>query len=336
MEKRVTPVPRPRSVREMLEWVEDGKLAPVDAFAYLGPGPDGDAEAVESAEPAGKAPARPAVEESLRELDQLVGLAGVKELMRELRAFVEVQRRRARLGLASEPLVLHMIFKGNPGTGKTTVARVLGRVLRDMGVLQKGHLTEVERADLVGEYIGHTAQKTREQLRRALGGILFIDEAYALARGGEKDFGKEAIDTLVKAMEDHKDDLILILAGYRQEMERFIGSNPGLRSRFPIHITFPDYSVDELLNIADLMLSKRQYRLSDEARVELGQLLKAGLQREPVPSNARLVRNLIERSIRRQALRLVRQTSATRDELMLITKAELEGISPHEGMPDPW
>jgi len=335
MEKKGNTTPVPRTIREVLDWVEEGKLGLSDAFSYLGQSQLA-GEAAEQAEPVGKGPARAGKEDSLNELDQLVGLSGVKELIRELRAFVDVQGRRVRLGLATEPLVLHMIFKGNPGTGKTTVARVLGRIFRDMGVLQKGHLTEVERADLVGEYIGHTAQKTREQLRRAMGGILFIDEAYALARGGEKDFGKEAIDTLVKAMEDHKDEIILILAGYREEMERFIRSNPGLRSRFPIHITFPDYSVDELLSIADLMLRKRQYQLNDEARAQLSQLLKARAAREPIPSNARLVRNIIERCIRRQALRLVRQTDATRDELMLITRDELEGIGPDEGMPDPW
>ncbi|MEW6522069.1 MAG: AAA family ATPase [Bacillota bacterium] len=335
MEKKGGHDPRPKSLGEVLEWVEDGKVGPAGALVLF-------QEVSQVGEAAGrqelpaKGQVRPGIDESLSELDQLIGLGEVKELVRELRAFVEVQKRRARAGLATEPLVLHMIFKGNPGTGKTTVARILGRILRDMGVLQKGHLTEVERADLVGEYIGHTAQKTRDQLKRALGGILFIDEAYSLARGGEKDFGKEAIDTLVKAMEDHKDDLVLILAGYQEEMERFIRSNPGLRSRFPIHISFPDYSIDELLNIADLILKRRQYRLSEEARQQLSLLLKAGIQREPVPSNARLVRNIIERSIRRQALRLLHQADATREDLMLITKEELEGIKPDEGMLDPW
>ncbi|KKM13063.1 stage V sporulation protein K [Clostridiales bacterium PH28_bin88] len=145
--------------------------------------------------------ARQRVEEVIQELDSLVGLTSVKQLVGELRAFVEIQRRRARENLVTEPLVLHMIFKGNPGTGKTTVARILGKLFKEMGILAKGHLVEVERADLVGEYIGHTAQKTRDQIKKALGGVLFIDEAYSLARGGEKDFGKEAIDAMVKAMD---------------------------------------------------------------------------------------------------------------------------------------
>ncbi len=193
-----------------------------------------------------------------------------------------------------------------------------------MGVLARGNLVEVERADLVGEYIGHTAQKTREQIRRALGGILFIDEAYSLARGGEKDFGKESIDVLVKSMEDQKDNLILILAGYRQEMEWFLHCNPGLYSRFPIHISFPDYTVSELLKIGELMLKKRQYRMAPEAQTRLCSILdeqiKKGNQNE---GNARLVRNLIEKSIRKQALRLVKKARLTREELMAIQPEDL-------------
>jgi stage V sporulation protein K len=193
-----------------------------------------------------------------------------------------------------------------------------------MGVLAKGHLVEVERADLVGEYIGHTAHKTREQIKKAMGGILFIDEAYSLARGGDKDFGKESIDVLVKSMEDQKDNLILILAGYKQEMDWFLRSNPGLFSRFPIYIIFPDYSVDELLQIGDLMLNKRQYKLVPEAELTLRHVLEnqaeKGNQNE---GNARLVRNLIERAIRRQAVRLVKLNHLTRDELMKIRPEDL-------------
>jgi len=155
------------------------------------------------------------IKEIFKELEEMIGLNKVKTLIHELHAFVEIQKKREQENLAIEPLVLHMIFKGNPGSGKTTVARLIGKLFKEMGVLEKGHVVECERADLVGEYIGHTASKTKEMVRKALGGVLFIDEAYSLARGGEKDFGKEAIDTLVKAMEDHKDNLILILAGYR-------------------------------------------------------------------------------------------------------------------------
>ena len=183
---------------------------------------------------------------------------------------------------------------------------------------------EVERADLVGEYIGHTAQKTREQIRRALGGILFIDEAYSLARGGEKDFGKEAIDTLVKAMEDHKDQLLLILAGYETEMEGFLSTNPGLRSRFPIQIKFPDYTIMQLEAIAEKMLSEREYKLSKDGRAALRrQLVAASLSGELACGNARLVRNLIERAIRKQAVRLMQTGSSSREELMLITAGDL-------------
>jgi len=263
--------------------------------------------------------------EIMSELDALVGLFSVKKLIEEIYAFVEIQKLRYKEKLATEPLVLHMIFKGNPGTGKTTVARILGKLFKEVGVLPKGHLIEVERADLVGEFIGHTAHKTREQVKKALGGILFIDEAYSLARGGEKDFGKEAIDALVKAMEDHRGNLILILAGYQDEMDWFIETNPGIRSRFPIHITFSDYRVDELLDIANLMLKQRQYVLSEEARNYLRFLIDKEQRRHEHSGNARLVRNLIERAMRRQAVRLVRQNhNLTRNELMMITGKDLE------------
>lgn len=263
------------------------------------------------------------VQEVLAELDALVGLHDVKVLVREIRAYAEVQQWRQREGLVTEPLVWHMIFKGNPGTGKTTVARILGRLFKEMGVLPKGHLVEVERADLVGEYIGHTAQKTREQIRRAVGGILFIDEAYSLARGGARDFGKEAIDVLVKAMEDARDNLVLILAGYCREMDWFLEANPGLRSRFPIHLVFPDYTVGELLMIADLMLKQRQYVLSPGAREELRGILESTMRRHCYSGNARLVRNILERAIRRQALRLTNKGDFTRHDLMVIMKEDI-------------
>ncbi|HMM21660.1 MAG TPA: AAA family ATPase [Selenomonadales bacterium] len=179
--------------KDVLEAVEAGELPPVEAFKLLR---EMDSHAVTPGPEAAGAQQR--IEEILRELDNLIGLDKVKKLVREIYAFIEIQKYRQKERLVTEPLVLHMIFKGNPGTGKTTVARIMGKVFREMGVLARGHLIEVERADLVGEYIGHTAQKTREQLKRAYGGILFIDEAYSLARGGEKDFGKEAIDCMVK------------------------------------------------------------------------------------------------------------------------------------------
>ncbi len=274
------------------------------------------------------------VQEIMKEINQLVGLKSVKKLIHELYAYIEIQKIRQKEKLKSEPMVLHMIFKGNPGTGKTTIARLLGQLFKEMGVLSKGHIVEVERADLVGEYIGHTAKRTREQVKKALGGILFIDEAYSLARGGEKDFGKEAIDCLVKAMEDHKDNLILILTGYRREMERFIESNPGLRSRFPIHINFPDYTINELMGIAKLMLDQRQYSLTDEAKEQLRISIQERAMRHPHSGNARMVRNLIERAIRLQAVRLVNSNSSSfsREELITITAEDIANA--HDDLTD--
>jgi stage V sporulation protein K len=264
-------------------------------------------------------------ESVLQELNGLIGLSEVKKLVSEVSAYVQIQHRREKASLHTEQLVLHMIFKGNPGTGKTTIARIMGKLLYSMEVLSQGHLIEVERADLVGEYIGHTAHKTREQIKKAMGGILFIDEAYSLARGGTKDFGKESIDVLVKAMEDYKQDFVLILAGYKREMEWFLHSNPGLYSRFPIYITFPDYTVEELLQIGALMLKQRQYRLLPEARNVLRKILEEknslGSENE---GNARLVRNLIEKAIRRQAVRLVKRRHLTREELMLIRPEDFD------------
>lgn len=260
----------------------------------------------------------------LTELNSLVGMERIKDLVTEINAYITIQRERKRNSLASEPQVLHMIFKGNPGTGKTTVARILGRAFSKMGLLSKGHLVEVERADLVGEYIGHTAQKTRDTIKKALGGILFIDEAYSLARGGEKDFGKEAIDTLVKAMEDKKDDLILILAGYKDEMESFLRSNPGLRSRFPIHMEFPDYKIEELVEIGEAMLEKREYKFTIGAKSRVREILYEQVkQGDLAMGNARFIRNLVEKAIRKQAVRLARERVITRESLMTIERQDI-------------
>ncbi|MBS4026589.1 MAG: AAA family ATPase [Clostridia bacterium] len=264
------------------------------------------------------------IELILAELEGLIGLGNVKKLIYEIRAFVEIQRKRASKGLIAQPTVLHMIFKGNPGTGKTTVARILGRLFKELGVLHKGHLIEIERADLVGEYIGQTAQKTREQVKRSLGGILFIDEAYSLARGGEKDFGKEAIDNLVKAMEDYKDNLILILAGYKEEMDFFLQTNPGLRSRFPIHIDFPDYQLHELMNIALMMFKERQYYLTPDAETKLALAIqKKIIFGHRYSGNARMVRNIVEKSIRQQAVRLMQHIELSTDDLVSIMADDL-------------
>ncbi|ABY92905.1 AAA family ATPase [Thermoanaerobacter brockii subsp. lactiethylicus] len=261
-------------------------------------------------------------EEALKELNSLIGLNKVKEIIQEIYAFSQLQIKRKKEGLATEPIVLHMIFKGNPGTGKTTVARILGKLLKSIGVLEKGHVVEVERADLVGEYIGHTAHRVRENVKKALGGILFVDEAYSLARGGEKDFGKEAIDTLVKEMEDNRNKFILILAGYKHEMEYFLNTNPGLRSRFPIQIDFPDYTIDELLQIAEVMVKNRQYKLTESAKRKLMKILiRDDNSREM--GNARLVRNIIERAIRKQAVRVLNKINITKEDLITIDSIDI-------------
>ncbi|OWZ83089.1 AAA family ATPase [Natranaerobius trueperi] len=264
------------------------------------------------------------IKRSLDKLDRLVGLKKVKENLYEICAYIAIQEKRNQLNLSTESQSLHMLFLGSPGTGKTTVARILGEIFKDLNHLPEGHLVEVERADLVGEYIGQTAQKTKKQINNALGGILFIDEAYSLARGGSTDFGKEAIDTLVKAMEDYKDRLVVILAGYRDEMKSFLASNPGISSRFPIQIEFSDYNSEQLLEIADKMLEERQYLLDNKARQHLLEKLKLKLSNnEPNFSNARFVRNLLEKSIRRQAIRLINKPQVTRNDLIYLRAQDL-------------
>ncbi|WP_324717781.1 AAA family ATPase [Carboxydochorda subterranea] len=318
----------------MLERVAEGRLSPAKALSLLSAG---QAPRLQAAGEAGAgAPAGPGPEGStslrdpdslqqvMGELHALIGLERVKRTIEELRAYVEIRQRRSSVGLASDPLVLHMAFIGNPGTGKTTVARLVGRMFKALGVLPKGHTVEVERADLVGEFVGHTAQRTREQIRKALGGVLFIDEAYSLARGGDKDFGKEAVDALVKAMEDHRHELVVVVAGYRTEMETFLRLNPGLRSRVPIVIDFPDYTGHELLQIADQMLKARQYRLSPEARERLAVLLlEERLNELQHFGNARLLRNILEAAVRRQAVRLQGRSHLTVDDLMLIRAQDI-------------
>lgn len=262
--------------------------------------------------------------DSIRELEKLVGLKEVKKTLAEVTAFSLIQNKRCQLNLKTSPTTLHMVFKGNPGTGKTTVARILGRLFNDIGILTKGHLIEVERADLVGEYIGHTAQKTKEMLKKSMGGIMFVDEAYTLAQGGEKDFGKEAIATMVKAMEDYRDNLIIILAGYCNEMDRFMKSNPGLRSRFPLHINFQDYDGDDLFLIALQMYEDRVYELTNRCRWKLKNILNDfARNRHPHSGNARFVRNLVEKSIRLQAVRIVDRQNLSRKELITIEERDL-------------
>jgi stage V sporulation protein K len=270
-------------------------------------------------------PEHSALKEIENELSALVGMEEMKRMIKEIYAWIYVNKKREEMGLKAKKQALHMMFKGNPGTGKTTVARLIGKLFLKMNVLSKGHLIEAERADLVGEYIGHTAQKTRDLIKKALGGILFIDEAYSLGRGGEKDFGKEAIDTLVKHMEDKQHEFILILAGYSREMEYFLTLNPGLHSRFPLVIDFPDYNIEQLMEIANRMMTEREYTFSHEAEKKLKEHLiwvKAVLSPTSF-SNGRYVRNIIEKSIRSQAMRLLMLNNYDRHELMTLRSNDL-------------
>ena len=270
-------------------------------------------------------PEHSALKEIEDELGALVGMEEMKRMIKEIYAWIFVNKKREEVGMKARKQALHMMFKGNPGTGKTTVARLIGKLFLKMNVLSKGHLIEAERADLVGEYIGHTAQKTRDLIKKAQGGILFIDEAYSLGRGGEKDFGKEAIDTLVKHMEDKQHEFILILAGYSREMDHFLTLNPGLHSRFPLVIDFPNYTIDQLMEIGSRMLDEREYTLSHEAEKKLKDHLiwvKSVLNPNSF-SNGRYVRNIIEKSIRAQAMRLLLQNSFDKHELLTLRSNDL-------------
>ena len=241
----------------------------------------------------------------LDELDRtLIGLAPVKTRIRETAALLLVERARRKLGLAHQTPTLHMSFSGNPGTGKTTVALRMADLLHRLGYVRKGHLVTVTRDDLVGQYIGHTAPKTKEVLKKAMGGVLFIDEAYYLYRPeNERDYGQEAIEILLQVMENNRDDLVVILAGYADRMDRFFESNPGFRSRIAHHIDFPDYTDDELLRIAEAMLADQNYTLTASARPALAEYV-AHRRGQPHFANARSNRNALDRARLRQANRL--------------------------------
>jgi probable Rubsico expression protein CbbX len=235
---------------------------------------------------------------------ELVGLAPVKTRIREIAALLVIDRLRREHGLESERPSLHMCFTGNPGTGKTTVARRMAEILHRLGYVERGHLVAVTREDLVGQYVGHTAPKTREILKKAYGGVLFIDEAYYLYRPeNERDYGQEAIEILLQAMENERHRLVVILAGYRARMDEFFNSNPGMQSRVAHHIEFPDFSVDELLQIADLMLEQRAYSFSPEARRVFREYVERR-RRRPRFAHGRSIRNAIDRARLRQAGRL--------------------------------
>jgi len=236
--------------------------------------------------------------------EELVGLAPVKARIREIAALLLIDKLRKNLGISSANPGLHMSFTGSPGTGKTTVGLKMADILYQLGYIKKGHLLTVTRDDLVGQYIGHTAPKTKEVLKKAMGGVLFIDEAYYLYKpDNERDYGQEAIEILLQVMENQRDELVVVLAGYKEPMDKFFESNPGLSSRIANHIDFPDYTVEELLKISKIMLDEQQYQLTPEAEVALGQYIELRKEK-PLFANARSIKNALDRARMRQANRI--------------------------------
>lgn len=258
------------------------------------------------------------------ELDTLIGLDSVKKEVQTLTNFIKIQQKREEQGLKSSSLSYHCVFTGNPGTGKTTVARIVADIYKELGVLKKGHLVETDRAGLVAEYVGQTAIKTNKIIDSALDGVLFIDEAYSLVDGGESDYGKEAIATLLKRMEDDRDRLVVILAGYTEDMKRFIDSNPGLQSRFNRYIEFPDYTAEELLQIFEVNMRKFDYKITDDAKEQLKQYFAdAVAHKDKNFGNGRFVRNVFEKVLEHQANRLASQSNLTTEQLSEITIEDL-------------
>ena len=277
-------------------------------------------------EPAQAVQEAPAAEEPdpMETLDELIGLADIKHDVKELMDFVKIQKLRKDQGLKSVPVSLHLVFTGNPGTGKTTVARIISKLYKKIGVLSKGQLVEVDRSGLVAGYVGQTALKCQDKIKEAMGGVLFIDEAYALIGDDRDTFGQEAVDTILKAMEDHRDDLVVIVAGYTGPMEKFINSNPGLKSRFNKYIEFPDYSIDELEAIFYMNCRRYDYRVEEEAKPHIrAQIVARKFRQLENFANAREVRNMFEEIITNQARRVSALENPTADDMMLITMDDL-------------
>ena len=309
-------------------FLEKNPLRTADAAAGQAPAREGNA--------AGQGePAKPDLDALMAELDGLVGLKQVKKEVKSMMNLVKVRQMRKDAGLPVPPLSLHMVFLGNPGTGKTTVARLIGGLYAAIGALSKGQLVEVDRSGLVAGYVGQTAIKTQEVITSALGGVLFIDEAYSLASGGENDFGREAVETLLKAMEDHRDELVVIVAGYTGPMERFMDSNPGLNSRFNKYIFFSDYNGEELNAIFHGQCKKNGYELDQEAEAyakEFFDALYAG--RDENFGNGRDVRNQFEDMVIRQADRVAAMEAPSKEDLVRFTKADFLPENEAAGAPE--
>jgi hypothetical protein len=298
-----------------------GKPVPATPAELRGPSASTATPAGGTAPPADLPPAR-TLEDVLAELDGLIGLANVKAEVRRMTSMLTVQQLRTERGLPAIETSHHLVFTGNPGTGKTTVARLLSQIYRAVGVVSTGQLVETDRSKLVAGYVGQTALKTKEALDAALGGMLLIDEAYALARGGDNDFGREAIDTLVKFMEDHRDDVAIVAAGYTQEMADFIDTNPGLKSRFTRTIHFPDYTDDELVAIFARLCAKHSYECSDDA-LAMARHLIAAEPRTRGFGNARYVRNLFETAVAHQAMRVAPLADPSTEQLTTLVAADI-------------
>lgn len=260
---------------------------------------------------------------AIKELESLIGLSSVKSDVEELVSLVKLNVMRKTKGLPEIPVSLHLVFTGNPGTGKTTVARILAKIYKEIGILSKGQLVEVDRSGLVAGYVGQTAIKTQEKIQEAIGGILFIDEAYTLVKDGN-DFGQEAIDTLLKAMEDKRENLVVIVAGYPELMKKFISSNPGLRSRFNKYIHFDDYSINELVAIFDRIIGKYHYTITDEAkRMVMDKIALKVSEKDASFANAREIRNMFEHIVSAQALRVAKMNNPSEEDITQITEEDI-------------